>query len=176
LIISLIAALDIRDGIGKEGRVPWHLRADLKQFKSITMGHHILMGRKTYESIGRSLPGRTAIILTRNEAFSAPGCLRAPSISAGFHLAEARGEVELFVIGGGQVFREALPHATQIYLTRVFTDAGCDVFFPDVDWGGWIELERRHHPQDAENDYGFDFMRLRRADFSTSPEIALDKS
>lgn len=171
MIVSLIAALDLRDGIGKRGRLPWHLRADLKLFKMITMGRHILMGRKTYVSIGRGLPGRTTIILTRNEKFSAPGCLLATSFGAGMRLAQERGETELFVIGGGEVFKEALPFASQIYLTRVNVDAGCDVFFPEVDWSGWIELERRHYPQDDENDHSFDFVRFQRRDPVVSLEL-----
>lgn len=162
MIVSLIAALDLRDGIGKQGRLPWRLRADLKLFKTITMGHHILMGRKTYASIGRGLPGRTTIILTRNEEFSAPGCLLASSFGAGMRLAQERGETELFVIGGEEVFKEALPYASQIYLSRVNVDADCDVFFPAVDWNCWIELERRHYPQDLKNGHSFDFIRLQR--------------
>jgi dihydrofolate reductase len=170
VIISLVAAVDLRNGIGKEGRLPWHLRADLKLFKAITSGHHMLMGRKTYESIGRSLPGRTTIVLTRNEDFSAPGILRATSLNAAIELAEARGEVELMVVGGGQVFAGVLPQADQIYLTRVQVDAGCDVFFPDMDWNGWVELERSHHPQNPENDYAFDFSRLVRIDAGKNVE------
>lgn len=162
MIVSLIAALDLRNGIGKQNRLPWHLRADLKLFKAITMGHHILMGRKTYASINRNLPGRTTIILTRNEDFSAPGCLLATSFATGMRLAREREETELFVIGGGDIFKEALPYASRIYLTRVHTDADCDVFFPDVDWRCWIELERGYHSQDSENDHNFDFLRLER--------------
>lgn len=170
MIISLIAAMDLRNGIGKENRIPWHLRADLKLFKAITSGHHILMGRKTYESIGRSLPDRTTIVLTHNEKFFVLGGLRAPSVNAAVQLAKARGEAELMVVGGGQIFAEILPQADRVYLTRVRVDADCDVFFPDVDWNGWIELERGYHPKDTGNNYAFEFYRLARIDENRSGE------
>jgi dihydrofolate reductase len=136
------------------------LSADLKLFKSLTMGHHLLMGRRTYDSIGRVLPGRRMIVLTRNRELAAPGCVLAGSLDEALRLAEKNGEEELFIIGGGQVFEEALPLAQQIYLTRVQAKVDCDVFFPAVNWEEWVEIERSDQPADAKNEFAFEFSRL----------------
>jgi len=162
LILTLIAALDRENGIGREGKIPWHLRADLRMFKALTMGHHLLMGRKTYESIGRKLPGRTMIVLTRQNVYDVPGIQTAHSVDQAIALAADAGERELFVVGGGEVYDLVLARARRAYLTLVDTIAGCDVFFPEVDWNEWLELERGFHPADEQNEYRFEFCRKNR--------------
>ncbi len=162
MIISLIAALDRENGIGRHGMVPWHLRADLIMFKILTMGHHLLMGRRTYESIGRKLPGRKMIVLTRQSEYRASDICVAHSIDQAIELAAADGETELFVVGGGEIYKLALAKTTRAYLTRVDSIVGCDVFFPEVSWKEWVELERGVHPADAQNEYRFEFCRKNR--------------
>ena len=162
MIISLLAAADLDGGIGKDGGVPWHLNGDLKQFKLLSMGHHLLMGRKTYQSIGRALPGRQAIILTRQSDFTANGSLVVSSPGEAFVLAESRGENELFVIGGGEIFAQTITAAQRMYLTRVNTRASCDVYFPLIDSYEWVVLETGYHPQDAHNDHSYIFSRVDR--------------
>jgi dihydrofolate reductase len=164
VILSLIVAMDQKSGIGKNGGIPWHLGADLKTFKNLTMGHHLLLGRRTYESIGRALPGRTTIVLTSKNDYLAPGCLISGSLDEGLALAERRGEEELFVGGGGEVFKQTISLAQKIYLTIVHTTEDCDVFFPEIDWQTWGELERGYHPADDKNDFAFEFRRLVRLD------------
>jgi dihydrofolate reductase len=161
VIVSIIVAMDEADGIGKAGglpgQLPWHLSADLKNFKALTMEHHLIVGRKTYESIGKALPGRTTIVLTRNRNFFADGCLLTYTLEDALALAERGGETEVFIGGGGEIFSQALPLAQRIYLTRVHTRTDCDVFFPLVDWRVWQEGERVHHPADEKNDHVFTY-------------------
>ncbi len=162
MIVSLIAALDEAGGIGKEGKLPWHLSADLKNFKALTMGHHLIEGRKTYESIGRPLPGRTVILITRNMLYSASDCLVVHSLTEALDLAKQRGESEAFISGGAEIFALALPLAQRIYLTRVHTRADCDVFFPQVDWAEWREVERVDHAADEKNEFAFTVLLMER--------------
>lgn len=155
MIISLIAAMDERGGIGKNNRIPWHLSKDLKHFKRVTMGHHLIMGRKTCESIGRPLSGRTVIVLTKDKDFEAPGHLSAHSLTEAFHLAEKRGEKEVFVVGGASVFRQALPLADRLYLTLVHTKVKADTYFPDFNLGSWKLESETHYEANSENQYSF---------------------
>jgi dihydrofolate reductase len=142
MIISLIVAMDERGGIGLNNRVPWHIPADLKRFKALTMGHHLVVGRKTYESIGRALPGRTMIIITRSVDYRAEGCLVVSSLPGALRLAKERGETEAFIGGGGSIYAQALPQADRIYLTRVHTEVEADVFFPQWDEKDWRILHQ----------------------------------
>ena len=155
MIISLIAAVDECGGIGKNNRLPWRLSADLQRFKTLTMGHHLIVGRKTYESIGRLLPGRTMIVVTRNPAFGEEGILVAESFQQAFDLAEARREEEVFVIGGAEIFRETLPLADRLYLTRVHACLPVDVYFPPVNLEEWVAVESQYHPADEKNEFSF---------------------
>lgn len=143
MLISIIVAVSENNVIGKNGHLPWHLSQDLKRFKAITSGHHILLGRKNYEDIGRPLPNRTNIVLSRNPKFSAPGCIVAKSLSEAFLFAENAGEPELFVIGGANVYAAALPFAKKLYLTRVLADVDGDVSMPPLG-EGWkrVDVER----------------------------------
>ena len=162
MIISIIVAMDEQRGIGVNNRLPWHLSADLKRFKSLTMGHHILMGRKTYESIGRALPGRVMIVITHQQDFHPQGCLVVPSLQEGLTLAESRGESEMFIIGGGDIFAQSLDYVDKIYLTQVHTVAYCDVFFPEFDQRVWQESVVANHPPDGQNDFPNTFKILER--------------
>ncbi|MBN1145992.1 MAG: dihydrofolate reductase [Anaerolineales bacterium] len=166
MIISLIVAMDEKGGIGKDGSIPWRLSADLKLFKQTTMGHHLVMGRLTYESIGHPLPGRTNIVVTRNPDYQAPGCLLAHSVAAALALAESRGETEVFVIGGGQIYSLALRLADRIYLSRVHAQVDCDVFFPEFDERDWVEMESAFYPADEKNQYPFTFQLLGRRELT----------
>lgn len=156
--ISLIVALDECGGIGRRGGLPWHLSADLRRFKALTMGHHIVMGRKTWESIGRALPGRFSVVITRQTDYHALGALVVHSLAAGLELARAGEKQEVFIIGGAEIFTAALPVATRIYLTRVHTciqDA--DAFFPEFPPEAWKLVESNQVPADEQNEYATTF-------------------
>lgn len=153
--VRLIAALDRHRAIGRAGAMPWHLPDDLKRFKQLTLGKPVLMGRKTAESIGRALPGRRNLVLTRGGAPFA-GQESVSSFDAALALGH---DGELAVIGGGEVYALALPHATHLHLTHI--DAACadaDTFFPEVDFSHWQETAREHHAADARHAHAFDFV------------------
>jgi dihydrofolate reductase len=167
MLMSLIVAMDEQGGIGLNNRLPWHLSSDLKRFKALTMGHHILMGRKTFESIRRSLPGRTMIVVSRKKGYRVEDGYVVHTLQDGLDLAERREESEVFIIGGGQIFAQTIGLADRIYLTRVHTIAGCDVFFPVYDEASWQAIDVSHHPASAQDDFDFTFMTLvRRLDYS----------
>ena len=153
MIISLIVAMDEMGGIGKDNRLPWHLSSDLQRFKQMTLGHHLIMGRKTYETIGRPLPGRTTIVITRNPQFQPAGCLVADSLGEGLTHARKNGETEAFIAGGGEIFTLALPLADRIYLTRVHAQVDADVLFPPFSLKGWRQIESIEQAADEKNDY-----------------------
>ena len=157
MIVSIIVAMDEARCIGVGGRLPWHLKDDLQRFKALTMGHHLIMGRVTYESIGRLLPGRTMIVVTRQPDYLAPGCLMALSIEEAIAIAEKRDETEVFIIGGAQIYARSLHLARRLYLTRVHTQSACDVVFPEFDLGEWREIERQDHPADEQNEFSFTY-------------------
>lgn len=156
MAVHLVAALDENFAIGKQGGLPWHLPDDLKYFKQLTMDRAVLMGRKTAESIGKPLPGRVNYVLTRKGEAPFPGQITVRSIPE----AQAScGHSGLMVIGGGEVFREALPYARTLYLTWVYAAVdGADVFFPGIDFKEWTEVSRVHHGVDAEHKHAFDMV------------------
>ena len=154
--------MDEEGGIAKDGRIPWHLSADLKRFKALTMDHHMIMGRKTCESIGRALPGRTSIVLTRAEDYQFPGCMVVSSLDDALDLAENQGESEVFVIGGREVYIQSLHMADCIYLTRVHAIVGCDVFFPKLNMDLWKDVAPVIQIQDELSSYSFSFRVLER--------------
>ena len=160
MIISIIVAMDENRGIGFENRIPWHLPTDLARFKKLTMGHHLLVGRKTYESIGSALPGRQMIILTRNPEFTAQDCIMAETLDEALILAEKRGEKEVFIIGGAEVYREALPLADHLYLTVVHTSAEADVYFPEIDGSNWSQICEQDITADEKNSLATTFKHL----------------
>lgn len=162
MIVSLIVAMDQNRGIGYQGRLPWHLASDLKRFKSLTMGHHVLMGRKTYESIGRALPGRVIFVVSKDPLYQAEDCVVVQSLEEGLHHARDRGEEEIFVIGGGEIFVQSLPYANRIYLTLVHTSTTADVFFPAISPDEWIEDVSNFHPAGGGDDFDHTFIELHR--------------
>ncbi len=162
MIVSLIAALDRRRGIGKDNQLPWRLPADMKRFRELTTGHHLIVGRKTYESIGKPLPGRTTIIVTRQSDFQAAGCLVVKSVNEALALAYKRGEQEAFVIGGAEIYAQALAQADHLYLTFVEAEVAADTFFPAVAEADWREAERSTHAADEKHQHAFTFVTLDR--------------
>lgn len=160
--ISIIFAMDEKHGIGYKNKLPWHLPADLRQFRKITMGHHVIMGRKTFQSIGKPLTGRKNIIVTRNPHFEVDDCIVVHSIDQGLAIARSNGEAEIFIIGGGEIFTQALPRADRIYLTMVHTVSNSDVYFPKFDETVWQLIDSQYYPADAENKYPMTFMILER--------------
>ena len=155
---SIIVAYDQNYGIGYQGDLPWHLPADLKMVRERTMGHHLIMGRKTYESIGKPLPGRTSIIVTRNREYQAEGSLVVHSLADGLALAESRGEDEAFIFGGSQIYQEALPLSERLYITHIHAGFPADTHFPEFSRQGWIETHTEFHPADENNPHPFTFL------------------
>ncbi len=162
MIVSLIVAMDENRGIGIENRLPWRLADDLQRLKTLTWGHHIIMGRKTHESIGRPLPGRVNIVVTRNPDYQAEGCRVVHSVAEALDLAEENGEEEAFVFGGESIFAAALPLARRIYLTRVHASTPTDVFFPPFDESQWEITHRSYHEADERNEFATTFEVLER--------------
>ncbi len=162
MIVSVIVAMDENNGIGFENSLPWRLSSNLQRFKALTMGHHLIMGRVTFESIGRILPGRVMIVISRNFEYKPEGCLIARSLPEALQFADDEGDNEVFVIGGAQIFAEALPIATRIYLTRVHAEVVADVHFPDLDEDEWVIKRADFHPPDENNQYAYTFKYLER--------------
>ena len=158
--VSIVVATDEHGGIGLEGRLPWHLPNDLKRFKALTMGKPIVMGRRTFDSIGRALPGRVNIVVSRQSGLGIDGCVVVPSLEAAL---EAAGEAdETCVIGGAEIYRLALPLAETLHLTRVHATVGADTFFPVIDAAQWEEVSREDCPADERHAYPYSFVTLRR--------------
>ena len=162
MTISTIVAVAKNNVIGKDNDIPWYLPADLKYFKKITTGHHIVMGRKCYESIGRPLPKRTNVVVTRNPFFIATGCLVTHNVAEAVQLAEDNGEEEVFIIGGGQIYEIALPHVDRIYLTEVDLEVEGDIFFPEINPEAWTLIEETKHKADEKNEHDYTFKILER--------------
>jgi len=159
--LSLLAALDREFAIGKDGALPWHLPDDLKRFKSLTLGKPVLMGRKTAESLGRALPGRRNLVLTRSGTVPFEGMEAVGSLEAA--LQAAKDASELWVIGGGEVFAETLPLASRMHLTWVDTVVeDADAFFPRFDSARWHAISREPHPADHRHAHPFEFIDYRR--------------
>jgi len=162
LIISIIAALDEKGGIGKDNGLPWRLKSDLKRFKSITMGHHLIMGRKTYETIGKPLPGRTMIIVTHNPNYHPNGCIIVKSIEEALSVVEKNNESEVFIIGGGDIFRQSIDMADKIYLTNIHTVVNADTYFPEIEASSWNMVWCEENKRSEKNEYDSDFKILLR--------------
>ena len=159
--ISLIVAMASNRAIGLNNTMPWHLSADLKRFKQITMSHPIIMGRLTYEAIGRPLPGRTNIIVSRNLAYKREGCIVIDSIQAAINYG-CRFSNEVFITGGATLYEASLPLAECIYLTQIHRDFAGDTFFPTFDINDWIETERQDITDDAQAGFPYSFINLQR--------------
>lgn len=158
MIISLILAADEQNGIGKDNRLLCHLPADLKYFKGTTTGHHIIMGRKTYESVGRPLPNRTNIVISRDAALQIEGCVVKQSVEDAISFAKENGEKELFITGGGVIFDLTLSLADRIYLTRIHHTFDADTFFPAWNPADWKLIKEEQHQADDKNPYAYSFL------------------
>jgi dihydrofolate reductase len=155
--ISIIAALSENGVIGRGGQLPWHLSADLQRFKRLTLGHSIVMGRKTWESIGRPLPGRRMIVVTRQSGYRAEGVEAAKSLDDALELSSVANDDEVFVIGGAEIYSLALPRADRLYLTLVHAKIDGDAVFPQIDWNAWQQTASEENVADHNNDYPFTF-------------------
>ncbi len=161
MTISLIAALTRNRIIGRNNRLPWHLPDDMKYFMQTTSGHHVIMGRRNYESLPekfRPLPNRTNIVLSRRQNLALPKCTVVNSLPAGVELARKAGEKELFIIGGAAVYQLGLSLARRLYLTEIDAELEGDIRFPAIDVGAWKETSRKHHPADERHAFPFDFV------------------
>jgi len=154
--LSLVVAMDENRVIGIDEGLPWHLSSDLKYFRDITMGKPIVMGRKTHESIGRPLPGRRNIVVTRNGVFEAPGCDVVTSLEAALKLVDDVPEV--MMVGGASLYLDTLPLADHIYMTEVHAEVQGDTWFPEIDPEQWIELSRTAFSADENNEYDYSFV------------------
>ncbi len=158
--LSLIVAVADNGVIGQRNGLPWRLPEDLKRFRTLTMGKPVIMGRKTFDSIGKPLPGRINIVITRQAGLSLPGCLVVDSLPAA--IAAAGAVDEAMIIGGAEVYRQALPTAQRVYLTRVHAQVEGDACFPELNAQQWRELEREDYPADERHAYAYSFVILER--------------
>jgi dihydrofolate reductase len=153
---SIIVAFDRNFLIGNGNKLPWHLPADLSHFKKITSGNTIVMGRKTYESIGKALPNRENIVISRNPDYKVGDAVVVSSVTAA--LAGCKSEKEIFFIGGSEIFKEALPHVTNLYLTRIDHQFEGDIFFPQLDFSGWKLISKESFDKDEKNKFNYSFL------------------
>ena len=160
--VSLIAALDRNRGIGRDNELPWHLPDDLKHFKALTLGKPVLMGRKTAQSLGRALPGRTNMVMSRQGTAPFAGMQVVESLAQAVAVAETEGANELCVIGGGEIYALLLGQATDLYLTWVDTEVEADTRFPAFDPGDWQEVDSQQHRADERHAFAFRFVHYRR--------------
>ncbi|MBK5286076.1 MAG: dihydrofolate reductase [Bacteroidia bacterium] len=163
MIISLIAAVSENNIIGRNNSLPWHLPADMKYFREKTMGHCVIMGRKNYNSIPEKfspLSGRTNIIVTRQNNFSAPGCIVVHSLQEAIEEAKKKNDNEIFIIGGGDIFKQSIILADKIYLTRIHSVIEGDVLFPEINLKEWKEEIIEHHNADEKNKFDYSFITL----------------
>jgi dihydrofolate reductase len=158
--VSIIVAADEHGGIGRGGGLPWHLPEDLRRFKALTMGKPIVMGRRTWDSIGRPLPGRRSLVVSRQPGLALDGVEVFDSLEGA--LAAAASAPEACVIGGAEIYRQALPSAEVVHLTRVHGSVQADTFFPVLDAAEWAEVEREDRPADDRHAYPYSFLTLRR--------------
>ena len=167
MIISLIAAVADNGVIGKNNDLPWRLPDDMRYFMQTTLGHHVIMGRKNYESLPekfRPLPHRVNIVVTRQSSFKAKGCLVVHAIEEGIAVALQAGEAELFIIGGAEIYSATLPLAHRLYLTEIKAHVGGDTWFPHFGKDHWEEQSRIPHAADEKHAYAFDFVVYKRRD------------
>ncbi len=158
--LSILVAMAQNRTIGINNTLPWHIPEDLKRFKALTMGHHMIMGRKTFDSIGKPLPGRTTVIVTRNRELKIAGCVIAHTLEEA--IAACAGDDEIFIIGGAELFSSALLLADRLYLTEIKQDVDGDVFFPTFDKSMWVEVGRETRSQKIPQPLEYHFVTYRR--------------
>lgn len=162
--VSILAALSTNNVIGRDNGIPWRLSTDLKRLKALTMGHHVIMGRKTYDSVGRPLPGRTNIVITRRNDWTAEGVTVVHSLDEALRLARQAGDAEPFLLGGAEIYSQAMHLADRMYLTRVHAEVEGDTCFPDFDdVTEWQLTDAEHFDADEKNEYPFSFLTYDRA-------------
>ncbi len=162
--LSLIAALSANNVIGRDNQVPWRLSTDLKRFKALTMGHHLVMGRKTYESVGKPLPGRITVVVTRQSDWTAAGVTVVHTLDEAIRVAEAAGESEAFIAGGAEIYAQVMHRADRMYLTRVHAEVEGDTWFPEFDdVSEWRLTDAERFEADEKNEYPFSFLTYERA-------------
>ena len=157
-MVTIIAAIANNNALGKDNDLIWHLPADLKRFKKVTSGHHILMGRNTFESIGKPLPNRTTVIITRNKNYTQDGCIVVDSIEKAIEV--AKNDKHIFIIGGAQIYKQVIEKnlADQLDITKVHHAFDADVFFPEIDANIWEETSREDFSSDEKNKYDYSFI------------------
>jgi dihydrofolate reductase len=166
MIVSAIAALSKNRVIGKNNDLPWKLPDDMRFFMETTKGHHVIMGRKNYDSLKgkfKPLPDRTNIVITRQNNFDAPKCIILHDVKDAIDRSKQNGENECFIIGGADIYKLAMPYTTRLYLTEIDAVVEGDTFFPEFDKTKWKEVSRKHHPKDDRHQFAFDFVIYDRA-------------
>ncbi len=167
MILSIIAAIGKNNALGKDNQLLWQMPADMKHFKEITTGHTVIMGSKTFKSIGRPLPNRKNIVITRDMNYAPEGvdvvhsfdeALKIASLEQGRKFEENQDEVEVFVIGGGQVYAEAMTKANKLYITEIDSEPSADTFFPEIKMEEWKEVSRESHMPDEKNPLSYSFV------------------
>jgi dihydrofolate reductase len=158
--LSLIVAMAKNCTIGVNNTLPWRCPEDLKHFKTLTMGHHMIMGRKTFDSIGKPLPGRTTVVVTRNTDLSIAGCLIAHSLNEAIEA--CAGDEEIFIVGGAELYRQAVPVVDMLYITEIQQDVEGDAHFPEFDKSAWQEISREVRSQDTPQPLEYHFVTYRR--------------
>lgn len=165
MIVSLIAAVARNGVIGKNNDLPWHLPDDMKFFMQTTKGHHVILGRKNYDSLPekyKPLANRTNLVVTHQKDFNAPGCVVVNSVEQALQYAQQHQEEEAMVIGGSEIYKLSLPHAHRLYITEIHAEVDGDVFFPEFDKTEWREVLRKPHKKDERHAYAFDFVTYER--------------
>ncbi len=158
MIVSAIVAVAKDNVMGKNNDIPWYLPADLKYFKATTLNRHIIMGRKTFTSIGRPLPKRTNIVITRQPFFIATGCVITNSIEQALEMAYDNNEEEVFIIGGGEIYKQSMEYWDRLYLTEVDLEVeGGDTFFPEIDFSNWNHIVKDSYQPDEKNEHSYTF-------------------
>lgn len=157
MLVSIIFAASENNIIGRHNQLPWHLPADLKYFKRVTLGHPIIMGRKTFESVGKALPGRPNIVITRQGDYKREAVTVVPTLAAALDKARDFGQEEVFITGGSEIFRLAMPLTQRIYLTRVHAQVDGDAYAPEMAAGEWKLISSEPHPADEKHQYAYTF-------------------
>ncbi|GGK48905.1 MULTISPECIES: dihydrofolate reductase [Flavobacteriaceae] len=155
-MITIIAAIAENNALGKDNQLIWHLPADLKRFKQVTLNHHIIMGRKTFESLGKPLPNRTSIIITRNKNFNAEGCIVVHTLDEALEAAAT--DDNPYILGGAEIYKQAIEIADKLDLTFIHNTFNADAFFPKIDTSIWKETSRQHFKADEKNKYDYSFV------------------
>jgi dihydrofolate reductase len=162
MIISLVVAAASNNAIGKDGQMPWHLPNDMKHFKNVTWGMPVVMGRKTFESLGKALPGRKNIVITRQEGWTADNTVVVKSLEDALFVAGQTDAQEVMVIGGGEIYKAYFEKAKRIYMTRVEATPEADTFFPAIDGKQWQLISQRNHEADEKNPFNYSFQQWER--------------